>query len=173
MTVFGWLDRISAALSLFAARVAAVILVGVTGLILTEIVLRSFFARSTHIVEEYVAYGLGTMIFLGLAEAMRIGALVRVDVVLGKLRPTARRWVEIGACAVTLAVMSFVVYYLSQRVGRDFARGTISMTKAATPMWIPNAVVCAGMVIFMLQVLVYMIGLFGRGKLIKDQGSIE
>lgn len=52
MTVFGWLDRISAALSLFAARVAAVILVGVTGLILTEIVLRSFFARSTHIVEE-------------------------------------------------------------------------------------------------------------------------
>lgn len=173
MTVFGWLDRISAALSLFAARVAAVILVGVTGLILTEIVLRSFFARSTHIVEEYVAYGLGTMIFLGLAEAMRIGALVRVDVVLGKLRPTARRWVEIGACAVTLAVMSFVVYYLSQRVGRDFARGTISMTKAATPMWIPNAVVCVGMVIFMLQVLVYMIGLFGRGKLIKDQGSIE
>lgn len=173
MTVFGWLDRISAALSLFAARVAAVILVGVTGLILTEIVLRSFFARSTHIVEEYVAYGLGTMIFLGLAEAMRIGALVRVDVVLGKLRPTARRWVEIGACAVTLAVMSFVVYYLSQRVGRDFARGTISMTKAATPMWIPNAVVCAGMAIFMLQVLVYMLGLFGRGKLIKDQGSIE
>lgn len=173
MTVFGWLDRISAALSLFAARVAAVILVGVTGLILTEIVLRSFFARSTHIVEEYVAYGLGTMIFLGLAEAMRIGALVRVDVVLGKLRPTARRWVEIGACAVTLVVMSFVVYYLSQRVGRDFARGTISMTKAATPMWIPNAVVCAGMAIFMLQVLVYMIGLFGRGKLIKDQGSIE
>ena len=173
MTVFGWLDRISAALSLFAARVAAVILVGVTGLILTEIVLRSFFARSTHIVEEYVAYGLGTMIFLGLAEAMRIGALVRVDVVLGKLRPTARRGVEIGACAVTLVVMSFVVYYLSQRVGRDFARGTISMTRAATPMWIPNAVVCAGMAIFMLQVLVYMIGLFGRGTLIKDQGSIE
>lgn len=173
MTAFRWLDRISAILSLIAAQVAAVILVGVTGLILTEIVLRSFFARSTHIVEEYVAYGLGTMVFLGLAQAMRTGALVRVDIVLGKLGPAARRGFEIGACVVTLVVMSFVVYYLSQRVGRDFARGTISMTRAATPMWIPNAVVCTGMVIFMLQVLVYVIGLFRRGEIIRDQVPIE
>lgn len=173
MTAFRWLDRLSAILSLIAAQVAVVILVGVTGLILTEIVLRSFFARSTQIVEEYVAYGLGTMVFLGLAQAMRTGALVRVDIVLGKLGPAARRGFEIGTCVVTLVVMSFVVYYLSQRVGRDLARGTISMTRAATPMWIPNAVVCTGMVIFMLQVLVYMIGLFRRGEIIKDQVPIE
>lgn len=173
MSAYGWLEKTSATMSLIAAQVAVVILVGVTGLILTEIVLRSFFAMSTQIVEEYVAYGLGTMVFLGLAQAMRIGALVRVDFILGKLRAGTRRWFEIASCATTLIVMSFVVYYLSIRVGRDFSHGTISMTRAATPMWIPNAIVCAGMVIFMVQVLVYMINLLKGGPLIKDEVPVE
>lgn len=166
-------ERLSGLLSLLAAQIAVVILVSVTALILTEIVLRSFFATSTNIVEEYVAYGLGTMVFLGLGQAMRSGSLVRVDIVLGKLGPATRRKVEIAACVAALIVMSFVLYYLSIRIGRDFARGTISMTKAATKMWIPNAIVATGMGIFMLQVLVYGIGLcFGR-PLIRDEGAIE
>ncbi|GGA81042.1 hypothetical protein GCM10011385_39120 [Nitratireductor aestuarii] len=166
-------ERLSGLLSLLAAQVAVVILVSVTALILTEIVLRSFFATSTNIVEEYVAYGLGTMVFLGLGQAMRSGSLVRVDIVLGKLGPASRRCVEITACVAALIVMSFVLYYLSIRIGRDFSRGTISMTKAATKMWIPNAIVATGMAIFMLQVLVYGIGLcFGR-RLIRDEGAID
>lgn len=173
MSAFALVDRISGIISLIAAQVAVAILVGVTGLILTEIVLRSFFGSTTQIVEEYVAYGLGTMIFLGLAQAMRTGSLVRVDIVLGKLGPEARRWFEIAGCAVTLIVMTFVVYYVSIRLGRDFSRGTISMTRAATPIWIPSAIVCAGMVIFMLQVTVYMISVGMRGPLIKDDVPVE
>jgi TRAP-type C4-dicarboxylate transport system permease small subunit len=173
MSAFDWLDRISAGVALVAAQVAAAILFAVTCLILTEVVLRSFFATSTQIVEEYVAYGLGTMIFLALAHAMRSGVLVRVDILLGRLGPTSRRFFEIACCATTLIAMSFVVHYLSVRVGRDFTRGTISMTRAATPMWIPHLIVCTGMVIFMFQVVVYMIGLFLRRPLIRDQQPVE
>jgi TRAP-type C4-dicarboxylate transport system permease small subunit len=170
---FGILDRISARVALAAAQVAVAILVAVTCLILTEIVLRSFFDTSTHILEEYVAYGLGTMVFLGLAQAMREGALVRVDLVLGRLTPGARRWFEIVTCVTTLLVMSFVIYFIFIRVGRDFTRGTISMTRAATPIWIPQAIVALGMLIFMFQVLVYLISLAMRGPIIKDQGPLD
>lgn len=173
MSAYVLLDRISAGVALVAAQLAAAILFAVTCLILTEIVLRSAFSTSTHIVEEYVAYGLGTMIFLALGHALRSGALVRVDILLGRLGPKVRRTLEIAACVTTLIVMSFVVYYLAIRVGRDFSRGTISMTKAATLMWIPHFIVCAGMVIFMFQVLVYMIGLLLGRPLIQDQGLID
>lgn len=173
MAAFSLLDRVSARIALVSAQAATAVLVAITTLILTEIVLRSFFATSTHIVEEFVAYGLGAIIFLGLGHALRCGALVRVDIVLGRLGPASRRVLEVAACAATLGVMSFVVYYLSIRVGRDFSRGTISMTRAATQMWIPHLVVCVGMVIFMLQVLIYMIGLFLRGPIIRDQERID
>ena len=170
---FVLVDRISALVARAAAQAAALVLLSITVLILIEITLRSFFGRSTQITEEYVAYGLGTMVFLGLGHALRAGALVRVDLLLGRLGPAARRFFEIATCGVTLCVMSFVLYYLSVRVGRDFAGGTISMTRAATPMWIPHAIVAFGMGIFMLQVLVYMIGQCLGATPMKEQGAIE
>jgi TRAP-type C4-dicarboxylate transport system permease small subunit len=173
MSVYTILDQISSRIALIAAQMAAAILVAVTGLILTEIVLRSFFATSTQIVEEYVGYGLGTMIFLGLGHALRSGALVRVDIVLGRLGPSSRRFFEIAACITTLFVMSFVIYYLSIRIGRDFSHGTTSVSRVATPMWIPHFIVCAGMAIFMLQVFFYMFGLFLRAPIISDRESID
>lgn len=172
-TLYDRLDRISAWVARVAAQFAVVVLACTTLLILTEIVLRSFFATSTNITEEYVGYGLGTMVFLGLGHAVRTGSLVRVDIVLGRLGPGARRVMEVLTCLVAFTVMAFVVYYMSIRVGRDFSRGTISTTLAATPIWIPNAVVLTGMLVFLLQVFFYSLGLLIGRPLIKEAESIE
>ncbi|WP_202913407.1 TRAP transporter small permease subunit [Acuticoccus sediminis] len=167
------LDRIAGALALVAAWCAAAIMVFITGHILTEIVLRSFFGTSTQVLEEFVGYGLGAMVFLALGHALRQGKLVRVDIVLGKLPSRARRALEVVLCLVTLAVMAFVMKYFWISVSRNYQRGTISMTTAATPMWIPEAVIFAGMGIFWLTLAVYALRLLVGGALIEESGINE
>lgn len=162
------LDRAAWVLALLAAWAAAGTMIAITGLILTEIVLRSFFATSTQILEEYVGYGLGAMVFLGLAHGLREGALVRVDVVLGRLGSDVRRWLEVVLCAITLAIMAFLLRYIGVGTWRNYERGTISMTLAATPVWIPEAVILAGMGIFTLTLSVYMLRLLAGGNVIAE-----
>lgn len=166
-------DGISARLALVAACAATLIMVSFTLLVLVEITLRSFFASSTQILEEYVGYGLGTMIFLGLGHALRQGALVRVDLVLGRLSAPVRRGFEIVICVVTLGVMAFLVNFFLISVERNFVNGTISMTRAATPIWIPEGIVVLGMIIFILQLVVYLLRLCVGGALIDDSGRAE
>ncbi len=167
------IDRIAGYVALAAAWSAVLIMASFACLILIEVVLRSFLGRSTHILEEYVGYGLGTMIFLALGHALRQGALVRVDLVLGALGPAARRAFEMAACVATLAVMSFVMRYFALAVWRNFRNGTISMTPAATPIWVPEGLVLLGMALFALQLVVYLLRLCAGGPLIRDSGRAD
>jgi TRAP-type C4-dicarboxylate transport system permease small subunit len=167
------LDRIAGAVTLVSACAGIAIMVSINLLILTEIVLRSFFGTSTQIVEEYVGYGLGAMIFLGLGQALRKGALVRVDLVVGRLGAMARRRVEIVLCLVTMAAMGFVMHFLFVSVQRNFERGTISMTRAATPIWIPEAIILSGMAIFSLALAVYLLKLIAGAPPVEESGRVE
>jgi TRAP-type C4-dicarboxylate transport system permease small subunit len=167
------LFRVSAAISLAAGWVAALIMVGMTGLILTEIVLRSFFARSTHIVEEYVGYGLMTMIFLGLGHSLERGNLIRVDLVVDRLPHGARRALEVAIALVALAVVGFVAQYVWISMARKLELGTVSMTTAATPLWIPEAIVITGLAVFALQLVAYALRLLTGGALVDESASFE
>lgn len=171
--VVGLLDRVTGVIALVSAWAAMAIMLGITLLILAEVVLRSFFRSSTQILEEFVGYGLGAMIFLGLAQALRAGSLVRVDIVLGRLGPVWRRWVEMALCCVTIGVMLFLIRFLYISVERSYLRGTISMTRAATPVWIPEALILLGMGIFTFTLVVYLLRLMVGGPLVPDSGGRE
>lgn len=167
------LDRVSAVICLLAAWCAMVIMGAIVALILTEVILRSFFATSTHITEEYVGYGLGTMIFLGMGHALRQGGLVRVDLLLQRMNAAVRRVTEIALCLVTLGVMGFVMRYFLITMTRNFERGTISMTRAATPVWIPEAIMLTGMVIFCFALTIYCLRLLAGSPMIETSEQVE
>ncbi|MDO9525475.1 MAG: TRAP transporter small permease, partial [Gemmobacter sp.] len=141
------LDKIVGGLAFAGAAIGVVILMSITVLILIEITIRSLWGMSTQIVEEYVGYGLGAMIFLALGQALRAGALVRVDLIAGRLRPTARRWLEIVLALVAAGVVGFLSHYVLISVARNYTRGTTSVTMAKTAMWIPEGLVLVGMVL--------------------------
>lgn len=165
--------RAAAAVSLICAWLAVLIMVGMTLHILTEIILRSFFDGSTHLLEEYVGYGLMTMIFLGLGHALESGSLIRVDLVLDRLGARLRRGVELAVCVAALSVAGFIGRYIWISMTRKFAAGTVSMTTAATPMWIPEAIVLSGLAVFALQLLAYALRLLSGGDIIDEKASFE
>ncbi|CAN5830542.1 hypothetical protein BH24DEI2_BH24DEI2_29100 [soil metagenome] len=55
----------------FGGWLAGVLLVATTALITSEIVLRTFFGRSTQVAEEYSGYFLAAMIYLGAAYTLQ------------------------------------------------------------------------------------------------------
>lgn len=167
------LDGAVGGLAFLGACAGVAILVGIAGLILTEIVLRALFSRSTQIVEEYVGYGLGAMIFLSLAQALRSGALVRVDLVVGRLPRAVRRWLEVALALAAAAAVGFLMRYLWTSVDRLYQRGTLSVTLARTPLWIPEAVMLTGMGLFVLTALVYALRVATGGPIVDDAGRGE
>ena len=135
--------------------VAALLLVYMVGHILYEIVLRNLFATSTFVLDEFVGYAVAGMIYLSLAYALRQGSMIRVSLVIGNLRGCARQVLEILCALLTLALTLFLARYFLKEVWRDFERGTTSYSIAEVPVWIPEAVVLLGMVLFALQLVAY------------------
>jgi len=168
------LDRIIGAIAFLATLAAGVILVGMTGLIITEIFLRNVLQTSTGYSEEFVSYGLASIIFLAFAAAMREGSLIRVDLVISRL-PTGARWgTEIALVTVTLCTMLFLTWFIWGSLARYWKTGAVSWSVAAIPLWIPHSVALFGIAIFCAALLVYLLRLIlGEDVMRENQSSLD
>jgi len=146
-------------LSKLAVGVAALILVLMSALILLEIITRTGFSLSTHMMNEIVGYGIAAMSFLALGYSLEQRALIRMNLLIGALNPdgAARRIIEIICCLLGLFASGIVCYYFSLNVARNFVRGYVSETIAEVPLWIPESFVVVGLAVFFLQLLSHLI----------------
>ncbi|MGI9332498.1 MAG: TRAP transporter small permease subunit [Gammaproteobacteria bacterium] len=171
----GWLEKSVWSLSVVAAAAAALILLAMVALILSEIVLRTFFDTSTHMMDEIVGYGIGAMSFLALGYSLEHGALIRMNLLLSHLddEGRTRQGVEVACCVLALIGTGMAVYYFASNAYRDFGRGYTSGTLADVPLWIPKAMIMLGLAVFWLQMLVYMLGVISRRKSLKSDRAVE
>ncbi len=138
-------------LSMIAAVIACVILIAMTIMILYEIILRSFFASSTYVLDEFVGYGEAVMTFMSFALALRDGIFIRVNLVTANVGPKVRRALEVASCAVGTVLFSFLGFYILKLAVRNFERGAVSNSLAETPLWIPQGLVFIGVSLLVLQ----------------------
>jgi len=117
--------------------------------ILLEIVLR-FFDTSTYILNEFVGYAVATMTFTGLGFTLERGGLIRVDMVIERLPAGLAVLIDLLVSAITLVIFGWLSWYWWLNVTRSYTRGIHSESIADTPMWIPEGLVLAGMLIFCL-----------------------
>ncbi|MDP5291814.1 TRAP transporter small permease [Oceanimonas sp. CHS3-5] len=142
------------------AVLAAVLMAAMTLHVMLEIVLRAFFNTSTFVLDEFVGYGVAAMTFMTLGHALETGSLIRVNILLARIRSQAGRLLVELTCAATALVLSgYIAGYFWKSVLRNFTRGATSETIAEVPLWIPEAFVLIGLVIFMIQLLAYMVRL--------------
>jgi len=164
-------DRLSYA----AGVVSAILLIGMVLHILLEIVLRSFFSSSTFVLDEFVGYGVAAMTFLSLGYALNEGALIRVNIVLARTAGRSRIALEIFSVAVTLAMTVFIAVYFWRSFTRNWNRGAVSESIAEVPLWIPEGLVLAGMILFAIQLAAYLLRLIAGDRRIvgEDTESLE
>lgn len=138
-------------LSDWAARVSAVVLGLMTVLILIEILLWNVANKTTLIADEYSAYGLALIIFLGSGYCLKEQGHIRITLVLGLLPKPLARLITFVATAVTTLFFGYLWWYLLQMVQSTIGYQTTSGTLTNTPLWIPQTMMLIGAACFLIQ----------------------
>lgn len=145
------LIRMTETLSDWAAKLSAVMLGLMTVLILVEIFLWNVFEKTTLIADEYCAYGLAAIIFLGAGYCLKEGGHIRITLVLSFLPERLTRVVTFLATCLTTVFMGYVWWYLFKMVRSTFRYDSTSGTLTNTPLWIPQTLMLAGAACFLIQ----------------------
>lgn len=148
------------------ATLASLLLVLMVAHSVLEMLLRTI-GMSTYVLDELVGYELAALIFLGLGQALKQGALIRVDILLLKLRGRVRHAAEALGAVLSLSAVAFLCYYFYLAITRFLTRGTTSSSLLAVPLWIPNTIILAGLIIFGLQLIAYLL------RMLSGDSSIE
>ncbi|WP_221796527.1 TRAP transporter small permease subunit [Oceanobacter mangrovi] len=141
-----------------AGFIAGALMIYMAGHILLEIVLR-FFDSSTFVLNEFVGYAVATMTFFGLGYSLERAGLIRVDMLTSRLPDGAAVLADLLVSTTCLVMFSWLSWSWLQNVERSFKRGISSGSLADTPIWIPEALVLIGLVIFCLSLLARVLSL--------------
>lgn len=135
------------------AGVSAVILGLMATLILLEIFLWNAFEKTTLVADEYSAYGLAAIIFLGAGYCLKEKGHIRITLVLGLLPDKLTRIISFLATGLSTLFMGYLWYYLYLLVRSSIRYGSTSGTLTNTPLWIPQLLMLVGAACFLLQLI--------------------
>ncbi|MDM8540336.1 TRAP transporter small permease [Desulfococcaceae bacterium HSG9] len=133
------------------AKISAILLGLMSVLILVEIFLWNIFEATTLIADEYSAYGLAAIIFLGSGYCLKEKGHIRITLVLSLLPAKATRVITFISTVITMAFMGYVWWYLFKMVQATLRYGSTSGTLTNTPLWIPQTVMLIGAACFFIQ----------------------
>jgi TRAP-type mannitol/chloroaromatic compound transport system permease small subunit len=152
------LQRAADAVSLLGAWLAGLCVVGLTLLVLTDILLAffsrflSFIPSGTGIGWEYSAYLMGAAFLLGSGMTLRVGLQLRVELVMSSGRAKLVRILEIISSALGTAVTVSLTIWLFKFTLRNYGYGDVSQ-ESFTPLWIPQVVLALGAGVLALQMV--------------------
>jgi len=138
--------------------IGAACLVTLTLLMLAEITVRalsnfiSWVPADIPVAWEYSSYLMAACFTFGAAMTLRAGGHIRVTLILGRLGPPARRWLEAAAALIATLFVGFLAIAMVRFAWSAFDRGQTSIS-SNTLLWIPEAVIAFGMVLLALQFL--------------------
>ena len=140
-------------LSDWLARISAVLLGLMTLLILLEIFLWNTLQKTTLIADEYCAYGLAAIIFLGAGYCLKEKGHIRITLLLGFLPDKLSRTITCLATGVTTIFMAYLWWYLFKMVQATIRYKSTSGTLTDTPLWIPQTIMLIGAAGFLIQLM--------------------
>jgi TRAP-type C4-dicarboxylate transport system permease small subunit len=137
-------------------------------LIVVEVVARYVVRRSLGIADEFSAYLLVCVTFLGLAYVAHLGDHIRVEVVVSRLSCKMRG----GLAPVELIMFLIVALVLTKVTGEvaiyHYIKGTLSFQLVLVPQWIPMSVMAVGFACLTVVLLAQLVRFIA-----KERGAIE
>ena len=99
---------------------------------------------------EYSSYLMAACFTFGAAMTLRAGGHIRVTLVLAKVSPKVRRWMETVLAACGVGFCGFLAWSMAYFTWRSFATDQTS-AMSGTLVWIPQFFVTFGIVLLMIQ----------------------
>lgn len=149
--------RLSDKLQIFGAYLSSFLFMALTILIMTEIVLRSFFNVSTMIADEYSGYFYLASIFLGLGYTFKEDGHIRINVLTSKFSKRGKRYIDIFAGSITLVLLIFIFYRSILLVHDSYSFDMVSETVSETPIYLTQLAMPLGLFLFCLAILSFIL----------------
>lgn len=134
----------------------ALCLVALTCLMLGEVLVRAlsdvfpWVPADIPVAWEYSSYLMAAAFTFGAAMTLRAGGHIRVTLVLARVGPATRRWMETVLAALGVAFTGFLAYAMINFTWRSFISDQVSIS-SASPLWLPQALVTFGICLLVLQ----------------------
>jgi len=151
------LETLNRRLATFGASLSALLIVALVVLIMVEIIGRSFFDYSTMLADEYSGYFYLAAIFLGLAYTFNEGGHIRISIVTGRLSRNAKRWADIIAGLMTLAILLFALYYSWNFMIESKEMEMLSEGVSETPLYLTQIPIVIGLALFALAAFAFVL----------------
>ena len=149
-------------LSRVVETIASLAIVIMVVLVVLEVLLRSTIGFSFGFVDELVSYLVVFVTFFGVCVTFKNRALFKVEIFYERVPETARKVLDLIHSALALVLCFLLIYYAFFLISSSYSRGTVSPTKLETPLYIPQLIIPAGLVI-----LVVFIFDFARARLFR------
>ncbi|WP_251978782.1 TRAP transporter small permease [Salinicola avicenniae] len=107
---------------------------------------------------EIAAYLLVGATSLSLAYTFTHHAHIRVTLLIARLPAAVRAWFEVVCLAIAFALSLLLGWELVGLVGESLEYGDVSSGLMAIPLWIPQTVLVAGLVLLALSLLEALLG---------------
>lgn len=119
-----------------------------------EVSARYLFDDPTGFVNQFAAYSMPIITFLGAARTLRINGHVSVDIVTTRLPPRLRARIAAVMDSLSVVVLALVTIFASMTVLESYSYGTRSFATAVTfPEFIPQIVMPVGLLLLLLEQL--------------------
>lgn len=118
-----------------------------------ESVLRSFFNFSLMIADEFAGYFLMVSVFMGVGYCMRSHSLLRVTILYDRLPIRLRTGMQVVFDLFSLVFTLIVMHQVVRVVINSYVGGTLSISQAEIPVWIPQTIMPIGTFILILALV--------------------
>lgn len=144
------LNGIAAPAASGLAGAGVLALVAMMVIVTFDVILRYFFNDPTVWAGEVASFLTIAVVFLGLAQNMRLGDHIRIDVFTNLLSARPQLFLEVIAHAVGIVFSVVLLMGCWVRFDNFWVRQTVSDSPIMIPLWIPMLPVLAGAAVFCL-----------------------
>jgi TRAP-type C4-dicarboxylate transport system permease small subunit len=140
------LRRILDGIYLIAGYLAGLFLI-IVFLLMAAMSLGRGFSLNIPAGDDFAAWSMCAMAFLGLAHTFKSGELIRIGLVIDRLPPRARYVVELICLLIGTATIGFFAWHAVIMTYQSYEFEDVSQGVVAVPLWIPQLGYSVGLVI--------------------------
>jgi TRAP-type transport system small permease protein len=136
-----------------AIAFANVIMFLMVAMVVVEVLMRWFFDKSTMVSNDFVAYGMGIVFYLGAAKALEENVFVRMDILYDFYKGKFKKVVDLICDFLLLFFNLNITFYFFNLLQNTFVRNLKATNIYETPLWAPRLLVFLGMVLFSIYLI--------------------
>lgn len=149
--------------SVLAARIAAVLVIGMLAIIGYGVVQRYFFGTPVTWTDELTGYLVVAIVMFGAAETLLRGEHINVDLLTAERHGIAKTIIEIWGNTAVIFVAATLLIATHATLSYSYNFNIVSNGYLEVPMWIPQSSMLVGGVLLLLAAVMRIIALL-RGR---------